>query len=105
MAKKSNKIFSDKKIIITGDREIELNIIGSRPGEKLHEVLISGEETVRTFKRENNFVIKPILPELRDDTVNGNVLDGEFSSGDVVMPRAKVAELLKANGLLLDDKV
>ena len=88
-----------------GDREIELKIIGSRPGEKLHEVLISGEETVRTLRRESNYVIKPILPELRDDTVTGNVLDGEFSSGDVVMPRADVGELLKANGLLPDDKV
>ena len=31
-----------------GDREIEVDYIGIRPGEKIHEILVSEEEAPRT---------------------------------------------------------
>jgi UDP-N-acetylglucosamine 4,6-dehydratase len=37
-------------------------VIGIRPGEKLHEVLISEDEARNTVERENMFVVKPPEP-------------------------------------------
>jgi UDP-glucose 4-epimerase len=51
--------------VMIGDRKIEIQNTGIRPGEKTHEVLISEEECHRTIDRGDYFVIKPILPELR----------------------------------------
>jgi UDP-N-acetylglucosamine 4,6-dehydratase len=42
---------------IAPDGEIE--IIGIRPGEKLHEVLISEDEARNTVERESMFIVKP----------------------------------------------
>ncbi len=39
-----------------------VSIIGIRPGEKLHEVLISEDEARNTVERENMFVVKPPEP-------------------------------------------
>ncbi len=39
-----------------------VSIIGIRPGEKVHEVLISEDEARNTVERENMFVVKPPEP-------------------------------------------
>src|SRR5512139_1100689 len=39
--------------------EAKMNIIGIRPGEKVHEVLISEDEARNTVERENMFIVKP----------------------------------------------
>jgi len=39
--------------------DIEIEIIGIRPGEKLHEVLISEDEARNTVERETMFIVKP----------------------------------------------
>jgi len=39
--------------------ECEISLIGIRPGEKLHEVLVSEEESRHTLEFENFFVIEP----------------------------------------------
>ena len=59
--------------------EAEIEIIGIRPGEKLHEVLISEDEARSTVERENMFVVKP--PETlwkRDMTYEGKSLPDGF---------------------------
>lgn len=38
---------------------VEIEFIGIRPGEKLHEVLISEDEARNTVERENMFIVKP----------------------------------------------
>ena len=38
---------------------VEIEFIGIRPGEKLHEVLISDDEARNTVERENMFIVKP----------------------------------------------
>ena len=48
---------------LIGPRQIGVKIIGIRPGEKTHEILISEEEAYRTIKRNNYYVIRPMLPE------------------------------------------
>jgi UDP-N-acetylglucosamine 4,6-dehydratase len=40
--------------------EAELEIIGIRPGEKLHEMLISRDESRSTIELEDMFVVQPV---------------------------------------------
>jgi len=47
---------------IAPDADIE--IIGRRPGEKLHELLVAPGETYRTIEMDKHFVILPDDPEL-----------------------------------------
>jgi UDP-N-acetylglucosamine 4,6-dehydratase len=42
--------------------EAELEVIGIRPGEKLHEVLISEDEARTTIELEDMFVVQPVEP-------------------------------------------
>ena len=59
--------------------EAEIEIIGIRPGEKLHEVLISEDEARSTVSRKNMFIVKP--PETlwkRDMTYEGQPLPDGF---------------------------
>ncbi len=39
--------------------QVKVDIIGIRPGEKLHEVLISEDEARNTVELENMFVVQP----------------------------------------------
>ncbi|MEA2008672.1 MAG: polysaccharide biosynthesis protein, partial [Chloroflexota bacterium] len=40
--------------------DAEIKVIGIRPGEKLHEVLISRDESRSTVELENMFVVQPV---------------------------------------------
>ena len=42
---------------LTGKEDYPMNIIGMRPGEKMHEVLVSEEEMWRATELENYFLI------------------------------------------------
>jgi UDP-glucose 4-epimerase len=55
----------DLAAAMIGSAPIETEITGIRPGEKLHEDLISEEESPRTIERDDHLVITPILPDLR----------------------------------------
>jgi FlaA1/EpsC-like NDP-sugar epimerase len=44
--------------------DIEIKIIGSKPGEKLYEELMSGEETRRTCELEDYFAVLPALSNM-----------------------------------------
>jgi UDP-glucose 4-epimerase len=61
-------------------RDVPMTQIGVRPGEKLHEVMVSEEECFRTGERDGHYVILPMLPELRGTAIATGVLDDEFSS-------------------------
>ena len=84
-----------------GDREIEIEFTGIRPGEKTHEVLVSEEEAPRTYDRGEYLAIQPILPELRPAEVKGEPYQGlEYSSADEVVGPDGVRELLERHGML-----
>src|SRR5688572_18427509 len=51
---------------LIGDRKIETKVTGIRPGEKVHEILVSEEEANRTIERGDYYAIQPMLPELRE---------------------------------------
>jgi len=99
----SVKIENVAKALI-GDRNIEIRYIGVRPGEKMHEILISEEEVHHTIKRGDYYVIRPMLPELRgkDEPFEG-VLDKEFSSADNPLDYEDTVELLRRNKLMIED--
>jgi FlaA1/EpsC-like NDP-sugar epimerase len=84
-------------------RQIKIETIGVRPGEKIHEILVSEEEAHRTVNRNNYYIILPLLPELRTP-LNANLpLGKEYSSADSVINRDQVHELLKKHKLLIKD--
>ncbi len=87
---------------LIGSRKIETEIIGIRPGEKMHEILVSEEECHHVIKRGDYYVILPMLPELR--TVNKkvpNALDSEFCSADNVLDLEGTIELMAKHDLIV----
>jgi len=86
--------------LLIGERSIETRITGIRPGEKVHEILVSEEEIFRTVLRGDYYAITPVLPELREDEVI-QALDAEYSSSTNVMSKDELEVLLAQNGLLL----
>ena len=53
--------------------------IGIRPGEKLHEEMISADDSRRTVKQKNRYVISPISPEWSYLEPSGEKLPEGFS--------------------------
>jgi UDP-glucose 4-epimerase len=84
-------------------RKIKKVITGVRPGEKIHEILITEEEIHRTMDRKKYYAIAPILPELASVKNIKPVLKDEFSSRDDLMNTKQVYQLLKKNRLLVGD--
>lgn len=81
--------------VMIGDRPIELREVGIRPGEKVHEILISEEEMHRTVERGEYYVILPMLPELANGV---KVLPGllrEYSSEHATVCAEDLARLLQ----------
>jgi len=90
---------------LVGDRPIEIEISGIRPGEKVHEIMISEEERYRTVARGKYYAIQPILPELRGaDDCPAN-LPGEYSSATELMDYDELCALLEAKHLRVEDTV
>jgi len=87
---------------LVGDRDIEISITGIRPGEKLHEIMVSEEEMHHCVDREPYYAIKPMLPELQVDSNEQNVLDKEFSSEDNLLDEKGTLDLLRKHDLLLE---
>ncbi len=90
------------QILING-RDIPIIYTGIRPGEKMHEIMISEEERYRTIERDGYYVICPILPELRQIPVDQPALPGEYSSADVTLDldglRVLLASYLEGAGV------
>jgi len=91
---------------LIGDRSIEIEYIGIRPGEKIHEVLVSEEEAPRTYQRGDYLAISPILPELRPAEIEDQPFDRrEYSSADDPVDAPAVANLLRRHRMIPDVQV
>jgi FlaA1/EpsC-like NDP-sugar epimerase len=88
---------------LIGDRSVRTEVTGIRPGEKVHEILISEEECHRTVDRGRYYAILPMLLELREGEALPEALEREYSSADDVMPRDELDRLLVDHRLTLDD--
>jgi FlaA1/EpsC-like NDP-sugar epimerase len=83
-----------------GKRSIEIKIVGIRPGEKVHESLVSEEESGRTVERDGYYVIQPMLPELHQPQNGHRYLSREYSSADNAMSLGETSCLLSREGLM-----
>jgi UDP-glucose 4-epimerase len=89
---------------LIGKRDIEIKIIGMRPGEKMHEIMVSEEEANRCVKRGDYYAILPMLPELLQSAGgDAPALAREFCSADKVLSLEGTIELLARHKLLVDD--
>jgi UDP-glucose 4-epimerase len=86
---------------LVGDQQIPIEITGIRPGEKLHEIMVSDEECHHTSWRGKYFAIRPMLPELQtSEPVEAVALEKEFSSADTVISLEETAGLFERHRLL-----
>ncbi len=87
--------------------DIGIKIIGTKPGEKMYEELMSDEETRRTVELENYFAVTPAFQGLyRDisydyeDIVSENVTNPYHSGNEPPLTQAELRDFLKQNRLL-----
>ena len=89
---------------LIGERRTPIKTTGVRPGEKMHEVMVSEEEIHHCVRRGDYLVIQPMLPELRrPDAGPADVLAKEFSSEDTVVDLAGTVALLRKHRLMPED--
>ncbi|NTU70903.1 MAG: polysaccharide biosynthesis protein [Coriobacteriia bacterium] len=87
---------TDLAAYLIGERDIETVITGIRPGEKIHEILLSEEESTRTISgHEGYYALRPMLPELAG-SVSEPALVGDYSSENALMTHAELAAFLEA---------
>jgi len=67
---------------LMGEKTLPILFTGIRPGEKVHEIMVSEEECFRTIERGEYYVILPVLPELREEKDFSLALQSEYSSKD-----------------------
>src|SRR6266404_1488063 len=61
----SSAKISDVALALMGEKRLPITYTGIRPGEKIHEIMVSEEECFRTVERNGYFIILPVLHELR----------------------------------------
>jgi FlaA1/EpsC-like NDP-sugar epimerase len=98
----SAKVIDIAKVLI-GDRKIKMKVTGIRPGEKIHEILISDEESYRTVDRQKYYAIKSILPEIVTNPKEPIAISKEYCSADSVMKFNDLRDMLTRQKLLVTD--
>jgi UDP-glucose 4-epimerase len=98
---------ADVATALIGDRPVRQVTTGIRPGEKIHEIMVSEEEAYRTVRRGRWYVIRPMLPEVANgDGITGDdagCLKGAYSSKDSVMSTEETTAMLRMQRLMLED--
>jgi UDP-glucose 4-epimerase len=86
---------------LIGSKDILIVVTGIRPGEKLHEILISEEEMRHVSRRGSYYAISAMLPEIATAPVGvPHDLPFEYSSKAAVGDFEATRDLLARNGLL-----
>jgi len=89
----SARIADLAEVLIDG-RPIKMEVTGIRPGEKIHEIMISEEECHRTIQRGDYYPITPMLAELRPVTTENRPFTSEYSSANVTLDHDGLRDLL-----------
>ena len=89
----SARIMDLAEVLIDG-RDIDMVVTGIRPGEKIHEIMVSEEERYRTVARGDYYVIQPMLEQL-DPLVIDVPLASEYSSEEVTLDHEGIRSLLE----------
>lgn len=100
-----SSIMTDVAKALVGKRNIEIKVTGIRPGEKLHEIMISDEEAPYAEARGDFYAIRSMLPELNGGNIDitKSILKKEFSSADTLLDYEGTVALLKKHKLMIDD--
>jgi FlaA1/EpsC-like NDP-sugar epimerase len=89
----------DVALSMIGKKNIKIKVMGIRPGEKIHEILISSEEMPNVSDEKDYYVIHSSLPELHKFNHVRCEMD-EYSSKTDVMNPVEVQSLLGREKLL-----
>lgn len=89
----SARVVDLAETLIAG-RKIPIQYTGIRPGEKVHEIMVSEDECHRTVERGDYYAIVPMLPGLSDATGESPARTTEYSSSDVTLDAAGLRALL-----------
>ena len=98
--KVSSATVADIAQVLLQGRHVPITTIGIRPGEKIHETLVSEEEVFRTIEFQGYYVIEPVLPELRAQHVHQRhgavspVRFQRYASTDNVLSQEALREFL-----------
>ncbi|NOX34507.1 MAG: polysaccharide biosynthesis protein [Deltaproteobacteria bacterium] len=91
--------------------DIDIKIIGTKPGEKLYEELMSQEETRRALELKNYFAVKPAFESLYnktgyiyDDIVSDTVSNPYNSANEPALTKKELRNFLLTNKLLEECK-
>jgi UDP-glucose 4-epimerase len=79
--------------VLIGGKNIQMAFTGIRPGEKIHEIMVSEDECYRTVERGDYYVICPMLPELHREAITPARLT-EYSSSEITLDHAAIGRLL-----------
>lgn len=80
--------------VIRDGRDVPITVTGIRPGEKIHEIMVSEEELSRTAERGEYYVILPSLPELNAQLPQKQVLPTEYSSEKITLDKRSLRALI-----------
>lgn len=90
-------------------KKIEIRVIGARPGEKMYEELLTGEETRRAIELEDYFIVRPaftpIYSRIRYEypgLCSEKVIRPYVSSEEPKLPLEDIRILLDKAGLLAE---
>ena len=89
---------------LIGSRKIKIQVTGIRPGEKVHEIMVSEEECNHTVKSGGYYAIVSMVPELNKSNVKKNILKGEFSSANNILSFEDTKRLLEKHRLLVGQR-
>ena len=95
------KVIDLAEVLISevGNGETPIKEIGARPGEKIHECLISRHESPSSYQYDENYYV--ILPQVKIDELEEKyknfekVSFEEYSSNDVLMNKEEIKLMLK----------
>jgi FlaA1/EpsC-like NDP-sugar epimerase len=89
---------------------IEVKVIGTKPGEKMYEELMSLEETRRAWELDEYFIVLPAFTSCHRDATytyskirSRNVTNPYHSGNEAPLSKAELLTLLKNNNLIFED--
>lgn len=92
------KISTVADVLMKHYGEVEVRNVGIRPGEKLHEVLVSADEAPMTYCYKDDYYV--ILPPNTDHGTLEQIPYHEYASNTIEMNHDEVEEMLKKGGFL-----
>ena len=82
--------------LVTGNKDYPIEFVGIRPGEKIHEILVSEEEMRFVIEKEDHYVIKKENYEFDRASTKKKIDFDEYSSGSVkIMSILELKKIMK----------